>query len=58
MKLQKITIDNFRCFKHFEITNLLGGCNIHIKSRGNNIVCKGFLKKDADILKQFLDKFR
>ena len=44
--------------KHFEITNLLGGCNIHIKSRGNNIVCKGFLKKDADILKQFLDKFR
>jgi hypothetical protein len=44
--------------KSFEIINLLGGCNIHIKSRGNNITCRGFLKRDADILKQFLDKFR
>lgn len=44
--------------KSFEIINLLGGCNIHIKSRGNNIACRGFLKKDADVLKQFLDKFR
>ena len=44
--------------RNFEIINLLGGCNIQIKSRGNNFTCRGFLKKDADKVIEFLEKFR